>query len=473
MNVYDSDRMEDVLAPIGYAPTDEPNDADMVIINTCHIREKASEKLFSELGRLRIMKEKRLIDGKSTVIAVAGCVAQAEGAEIIKRAPYVDIVLGPQTYHRLPEMVARATRAEAIASSRSAPKSKPLQSQIVGQLKGRGILDIEFPDEPKFDHLPEVKAKGFSAFLSVQEGCDKFCTFCVVPYTRGAEFSRPLEDVLREAQKVASGGVKEITLLGQNVNAYHGEKVKGQDGSEIGLGYLIREMAKIEGLERIRYTTSHPIDMDDDLIAAHGEIDQLMPFLHLPVQSGSDRILSSMNRHHKIDDYRRVVDKLMTARADLKLSSDFIVGFPGESDEDFQATLDLAREFQFIQAYSFKYSPRPGTPGASLPVQIPEDVKSERLAALQELLGQNQTSFNQASLDKVMPVLFDRQGRNDGQLVGRSPFMQPVHVQAPKSLFGQIAEVKVTSVHANSLGGEIVSDMSAGSPDFNEERASA
>jgi tRNA-2-methylthio-N6-dimethylallyladenosine synthase len=307
----------------------------------------------------------------------------------------------------------------------------------------------------------------------VQEGCDKFCTFCVVPYTRGAEFSRPLGDVLREAQKVASGGVKEITLLGQNVNAYHGEKVKGQDGIEIGLGYLIREMAKIEGLERIRYTTSHPIDMDDDLIAAHGEIDQLMPFLHLPVQSGSDRILSSMNRHHKIDDYRRVVDKLMTARADLKLSSDFIVGFPGESDEDLQATLDLAREFQFIQAYSFKYSPRPGTPGASLPVQIPEDVKSERLAALQELLGQNQTSFNQASLDKVMPVLFDRQGRNDGQLVGRSPFMQPVHVQAPKSLFGQIAEVKVTSVHANSLGGEIVSDMSAGSPDFNEERAGA
>jgi tRNA-2-methylthio-N6-dimethylallyladenosine synthase len=455
MNVYDSDRMADVLAPLGYGMATTPDEADMVIINTCHIREQASEKLFSELGRLRNIKQAREGKGKSTVIAVAGCVAQAVGAEIIKRAPYVDIVLGPQTYHRLPEMVARATR----------------KGDRDG--KHKGILDIEFPDEPKFDHLPEVIAKGSSAFLSVQEGCDKFCTFCVVPYTRGAEFSRAIEDVLGEACKLTSGGVKEITLLGQNVNAYHGEKIKGETGSEVGLGYLIRRLAEIDGLERLRYMTSHPIDMDDDLIAAHGDVRELMPFLHLPVQTGSDRVLSRMNRHHKIADYHRIVDKLLTASPDLKISSDFIVGFPGESDKDFDETLHLVGRVKFLQSYSFKYSPRPGTPGALMENQIPHDVMSERLAALQDLLVQQQTAFNQQSIGNTVPVLFDRRGRLEGQLVGRSPYMQPVHIEASDDYFGQIADIKLLNATSNSLGGEIAShDISADFP-IVEERASA
>jgi tRNA-2-methylthio-N6-dimethylallyladenosine synthase len=447
MNVYDSDRMADVLAPIGYASTDTPEDADMVIINTCHIREQASEKLFSELGRLRNMKVKREDKGQSTVIAVAGCVAQAAGAEIIKRAPYVDIVLGPQTYHRLPEMVAKATRAEGGGTH-------------------KGILDIEFPEEPKFDHLPKVVAKGASAFLSVQEGCDKFCTFCVVPYTRGAEYSRAVEDVVAEAKTLASGGAKEITLLGQNVNAYHGEKIKGETGSEAGLGYLIRRLAEIDGVERLRYMTSHPIDMDDDLIAAHGEVPALMPFLHLPVQTGSDRMLSRMNRHHKIEEYYRIVEKLLGGRPDLKISSDFIVGFPGETDKDFEDTMQFVRDIKFLQAYSFKYSPRPGTPGALMADQISEEVMGIRLAALQDLLVQHQVAFNQASVGQVMPVLFDRRGRNEGQLVGRSPFMQPVHVLASDDYFGQIADVKLIKATSNSLGGEVV-------PAHFDERASA
>ena len=455
MNVYDSNRMADVLAALGYVSADGPDDADMIILNTCHIREKAAEKLFSELGRLRNIKERRLASGSSTVIAVAGCVAQAEGAEIINCAPFVDIVLGPQTYHRLPEMVARASRA------------------ATGPQKNKGILDIEFPDEPKFDHLPEVTAKGFSAFLSVQEGCDKFCTFCVVPYTRGAEFSRPFEDVINEARTVAAGGVKEITLLGQNVNAYHGEAIKGEPGSEAGLGLLIRQLAKIERIARIRYTTSHPIDMADDLIAAHGDVGELMPFLHLPIQSGSDRILSRMNRYHRIDDYRRIVDKLLAVRPDMKLSSDFIVGFPGERDEDFEATMKLADEFQFIQTYSFKYSPRPGTPGALMQDQIPEFLQSERLVVLQELLEKNQMTFNQESVGNVVSVLFDRRGRKDGQLVGRTPYMQPVHVQASDKMFGQIAEVKLTTAHANSLGGELVTVANQPSPMNEIERVSA
>lgn len=458
MNVYDSDRMSDVLAPIGYAATDTPDDADMVIINTCHIREQASEKLFSELGRLRKIRQKRQGKGKSTIIAVAGCVAQAAGAEIIKRAPYVDIVLGPQTYHRLPEMVARATRAQNNGE------------------KHNGILDIEFPAEPKFDHLPEVKAKGASAYLSVQEGCDKFCTFCVVPYTRGAEYSRAVDDVVDEAKIVAARGAREIMLLGQNVNAYHGEKVKGASGSEAGLGYLIRKIAEVEGIDRIRYLTSHPIDMDDDLIAAHSEVPALMPFLHLPVQSGSDRILSRMNRHHKVADYHRVVEKLLVGRPDLKISSDFIIGFPGETDQDFADTIKLVRDVQFQQAYSFKYSSRPGTPGAVMEDQIPEDVKSERLAVLQGLLSEHQIAFNQASVGKTMPVLFDRRGREAGQLVGRSPYMQPVHAAAPESLFGQIVDVKLLSATSNSLAGEInlseISSVSSLSPSH-EERASA
>ena len=441
MNVYDSHRMKDVLAPLGYAPSAEADGADMVIINTCHIREKAAEKLYSELGRLRKLKQAREVEGQSTILAVAGCVAQAEGAEIVRRAPYVDIVLGPQTYHRLPEMIARATRA---SEANNKPGNKPG--------KGSGVLDIEFPAEPKFDHLPEISVDGVSAFLSVQEGCDKFCTFCVVPYTRGAEFSRPGGAVLAEAQGMVDKGVKEITLLGQNVNAYH---------ADTGLAGLIRQLAEIDGLERIRYTTSHPADMDDDLIAVHGEVEKLPPFLHLPVQSGSDRVLAAMNRRHTIAEYRHTIDKLRVAQSKLKLSSDFIVGFPGESDKDFEATALLARELGFIQAYSFKYSPRPGTPGAMMGNQVPEEVKSERLAQLQEILTDNQNRFNQSCIDQVMPVLIDRPGRKDGQFAGRSPYMQPVHVtlagRDADDVYGQIVDLRITDAGANSLTGTLVS----------------
>ncbi len=434
MNVYDSDRMKDVLAPLGFVASEEADDADMIIVNTCHIREKAAEKLFSELGRYRQMKELRRENGQSTVIAVAGCVAQAAGAEILKRAPFVDIVLGPQTYHRLPEMIARASRAGENSES------------------GR-VLEIDFPEEPKFDHLPENTAKGHSAFLSVQEGCDKFCTFCVVPYTRGAEFSRPVKDVLAEAGLLAAHGVKEITLLGQNVNAYHGDDAAGK--GETGLGGLIRRVAEIEGIERLRYTTSHPVDMDEELIAAHGEVEQLMPFLHLPVQSGSDRVLRAMNRNHGIGDFRRLHDRLMAAQPNLKLSSDFIVGFPGESDDDFEATMRLAGEIGFIQAYSFKYSPRPGTPGATMDNKVPDDVMGERLGRLQDLLTSNQTVFNQSCIGESMPVLLDRKGRKEGQFAGRSPFMQPVHLQAPEEYFGRIVNIRVTEAFSNSLAGTL------------------
>ena len=437
MNVYDSDRMVDVLAPVGYVVTDSPENADMVIINTCHIREQASEKLFSELGRLRKIKAKRGDAGKTTVIAVAGCVAQAVGEEVLKRAPYVDIVVGPQTYHRLPEMVAQATR--------------------LGDNKiNKGVLDIEFPEKTKFDFLPNVVAKGTSAFLSIQEGCDKFCTFCVVPYTRGAEYSRVVEDIIFEAKCLIRGGVKELTLLGQNVNAYHGKKTRDDSGNEVGLGYLIRCLSEIPGIERLRYMTSHPIDMDDDLILAHGEVAALMPFLHLPVQSGSDRILKRMNRHHEVADYRRIIDKLLIQRPELKFSSDFIIGFPGETDADFESTLKLVREIKFLQSYSFKYSPRPGTPGALMGEEVPEHVKSERLSVLQELLVQHQTTFNQGSVGTVMPVLFDRRGRKANQIVGRSPFMQPIHVQASNEYFGQIVDVRLLDATPNSLRGEVV-----------------
>jgi tRNA-2-methylthio-N6-dimethylallyladenosine synthase len=437
MNVYDSDRMADVLAPEGYVVTDSPENADMVVINTCHIREQASEKLFSELGRLRKIKSKRSDAGKTTVIAVAGCVAQAVGEEVLKRAPYVDIVLGPQTYHRLPEMVARVTR--------------------LGNNKiNKGVLDIEFPEKTKFDFLPNVVAKGASAFLSIQEGCDKFCTFCVVPYTRGAEYSRVVEDIIFEAKSLISGGVKELTLLGQNVNAYHGKKTRNDSGNEVGLGYLIRCLSEISGVERLRYMTSHPIDMDDDLIFTHGEVASLMPFLHLPVQSGSDRVLKRMNRHHEVADYHRVIDKLLTQRSELKFSSDFIVGFPGETDADFESTLKLVREIKFLQSYSFKYSPRPGTPGALMGEDVPEHIKSERLSILQDLLVQHQTAFNQESVGTVMPVLFDRRGRKADQIVGRSPFMQPVHVKASNEYFGQIVDVNLLSATPNSLSGDVV-----------------
>jgi tRNA-2-methylthio-N6-dimethylallyladenosine synthase len=423
MNVYDSQRMTDALKPLGFAPSDDLASAGLIVINTCHIREKAAEKLYSELGRYRELKEDRAKAGRPMAIAVAGCVAQAEGAEILKRMPYVDIVVGPQSYHRLPEMVSKALGAGV-----------------------RGQIDLDFPAEPKFDHLPQPRAEGPSAFLTIQEGCDKFCTFCVVPYTRGAEYSRPLADVLAEAEALVASGARELTLLGQNVNAYHG-------GTN--LGGLVRRLAEIPRLERIRYTTSHPIDVDDELIAAHGEVPALMPFLHLPVQSGSDRMLEKMNRHHRVALYMEKVERLMAARSDLRLSTDFIVGFPGESDADFDATLRLAQDVGFIQAYSFKYSARPGTPAATMPQQVPEDVKSERLARLQDVLNANQHRFNQETVGRTLPVLFDRPGRHPGQLVGRTPYMQPVHAQAPQSLLGEVAEVRITERHQNSLSGTL------------------
>jgi tRNA-2-methylthio-N6-dimethylallyladenosine synthase len=436
MNVYDSARMADVLAPLGYDSADGPEDADMVILNTCHIREKAAEKVFSELGRLRRLKARKQAEGGGMILAVAGCVAQAEGEEILRRAPYVDIVLGPQTYHRLPEMVAQAARA------------------------GGAVLDTEFPAEPKFDHLPDARAEGTSAFLSVQEGCDKFCTFCVVPYTRGAEYSRPAVAVLAEARNLASQGVRELTLLGQNVNGWHGE---AEDGSLWTLGRLVRALAEVDGLERLRYTTSHPRDMDDDLIAAHAEVPQLMPFLHLPVQSGSDRILAAMNRRHDRAEYLRLVERLKTARPDLALSSDFIVGFPGETKADFDETMALVRQVGFVQTYSFKYSPRPGTPAAAMEIQVAEPVKEERLAQLQALLHEQTIAFNHSCVGREMAVLLDRPGRHAGQLVGRSPYMQPVHVSVGEqaaAMTGRIVPVRVTAVHPNSLAATVIADDS-------------
>ena len=437
MNVYDSARMADVLAPLGYAPADSPRGADMVILNTCHIREKAAEKVFSELGRLRPFKDEKQAAGGRMLIAVAGCVAQAEGEEILRRAPQVDVVLGPQSYHRLPELVARATRAA-----------------------GGGVLDTDFPVESKFDHLPEETApRGPAAFLTVQEGCDKFCTFCVVPYTRGAEHSRPGAAVVAEAERLVAAGAVEITLLGQNVNAYHGV---ASDGSTWGLGRLIRRLAEIDGLARIRYTTSHPRDLDDELIAAHGEVTKLMPYLHLPVQSGSDRILQAMNRRHAAADYLRLVERLRAARPDLALSSDFIVGFPGESDADFDATLSLVTEVGYAQAYSFKYSPRPGTPAATAAPQVPEPLKAERLARLQALLGAQQAAFNDATRGRTLPVLLERPGRKIGQLLGRSPFMQAVHLTAPAGLLSRIVPVTIVAARPNSLAGRLAEGDASG-----------
>jgi tRNA-2-methylthio-N6-dimethylallyladenosine synthase len=421
-----------LMAPLGYAPAATPEGADLVILNTCHIREKAAEKTFSELGTIRRLKRAREQQGGRMIVAVAGCVAQAEGAEILERAPYVDIVFGPQAYHRLPEMVARALRAS-----------------------GEQVLDTSFPAEPKFDYLPETSAApGVSAFLTVQEGCDRFCTFCVVPYTRGAEYSRPAAEIIVEARRLANAGAREITLLGQNVNAYHGAAPKGEGrGGEWRLGELIRGLAGIPGIARLRYTTSHPKDVDDGLIAAHREVPQLMPFLHLPVQSGSDRVLAAMNRRHTADEYRRTVERLRRARPDLALSSDFIVGFPGESAADFAATLDLVREIGFAQAFSFKYSPRPGTPAATASDQVPEPVKAERLAVLQALLHDQQRAFNEASVGRVLPVLFEKPGRHEGQLVGRSPYLQSVHADAEIDRIGEILPVTIRAAGPNSLSG--------------------
>ena len=439
MNVYDSARMTDVLAPLGYAVTDTAAGADMVILNTCHIREKAAEKVYSDLGRLRELKQEKDAKGETLLLGVAGCVAQAEGDEIAHRAPFVDMVFGPQTYHRLPEMVAKALRA----------------AQKDGGVR-QTVLDTEFPAEPKFDQLPAPTAQGVTAFLSIQEGCDKFCTFCVVPYTRGAEYSRPAASVIAEAKGLVAQGVRELTLLGQNVNAYHGE---GLDGREWSFSRLIRALADIDGLARIRYTTSHPNDMDDDLIAAHGDLPQLMPFLHLPVQSGSDTVLEAMNRKYTADDFRRVVDRLREARPDLALSSDFIVGFPGESDADFEATMALVREIGFAMAYSFKYSRRPGTPASVIAKQVSEDVKTARLDALLALLLDQQRAFNAAQVGCELDVLFAAPGRHDGQAMGRSPYLQAVHVEAGDrvaGLIGQIARVRVLSAATNSLAGELL-----------------
>jgi tRNA-2-methylthio-N6-dimethylallyladenosine synthase len=442
MNVYDSARMADVLAPLGYSTAESPADADMVILNTCHIREKASEKVFSELGRLRQARAERAETGADMIIAVAGCVAQAEGAEIMRRAPDVDIVLGPQTYHRLPEMVARATRARSAKDGNGR--------------KGAGVLDTDFPPESKFDHLPAPAInpgadQAVAAFLAVQEGCDKFCTFCVVPYTRGAEFSRPVAQVVQEARALVAAGAREINLLGQNVNAYHGE---APDGSEWGLGRLVRHLAdSVDGLKRIRYTTSHPRDMDDDLIAAHAEVPQLMPFLHLPVQSGSDRVLEAMNRQHKARRYYDIVEKLRAARPDMALSSDFIVGFPGESETDFAATMKLVEEIGFAQAFSFNYSIRPGTPGAAMENQVPEAVKNERLQRLQAVLNAQQVAFNRAMIGRVLPVLLEKPGKRAGQLVGRSPYLQAVHVMADRSEIGRVVDLHIDDIGHFSMSG--------------------
>lgn len=428
MNVYDSERMRDVLAPLGYVETSGPEDADLVILNTCHIREKAAEKVYSELGRIRQMKHARAAKGAEMLIAVAGCVAQAEGEEIVRRAPAVDLVFGPQTYHRLPQLLARKAGGE------------------------RAIVETEFPAEEKFEGLKNraQPVKSVAAFLTVQEGCDKFCTFCVVPYTRGAEFSRPVEQVLGEARRLAAQGVREFTLLGQNVNAYHGLDAQGR---AVGLAGLVAELSLIEGIERLRYTTSHPRDMTDDLIAAHAENARLMPYLHLPVQSGSDPILKAMNRGHTAAQYLRLLEKVRAARPDMAISGDFIVGFPGETEKDFEATLALVREVRYASAFSFKYSPRPGTPAAEHERQVSEKEKSARLQELQALIHSQQTAFNAALVGRTVAVLLEKPGRDPGQIVGRSPYLQSVHLQADSALIGRIVDTHITGVGTNSLSG--------------------
>ncbi len=432
MNVYDSARMADALARDGYVETTNQDEADLVLLNTCHIREKAAEKVYSALGRLSRTKKRREAEGREFMIGVAGCVAQAEGDEIIRREPSVDLVIGPQSYHRLPE---------ALKKARSG---------------GGRSVETDFTIEDKFEHLPNpdkktTQARGVAAFLTVQEGCDKFCTFCVVPYTRGAEISRPLEQIVQEAQNLADAGVRELTLLGQNVNAWHGVD---DEGNEAGLGALLHRLSKIEGIARLRYTTSHPRDMDDALIDAHANLPALMPYLHLPVQSGSDRILKAMNRKHTAADYIALVKRIRDANPDLALSGDFIVGFPGETDEDFEATMRLVREVGYAQCFSFKYSPRPGTPGADMDNHVPEDVKTERLARLQELLVQQQRDFAKACIGKEIDLLLEKPGREPGQLVGRSPWLQAVIIDAKTSKIGDIIRVRITSAGPNSLFAE-------------------
>ncbi|HTO33915.1 MAG TPA: tRNA (N6-isopentenyl adenosine(37)-C2)-methylthiotransferase MiaB [Pararhizobium sp.] len=439
MNVYDSDRMTDALAKDGYVSTDVMEDADLVLLNTCHIREKAAEKVYSALGRLRDLKKKKAGEGREMMIGVAGCVAQAEGDEILRRAPAVDLVIGPQTYHRLPEALKRVRRGERV-------------------------LETDYAIEDKFEHLPapdkaKTRARGVTAFLTVQEGCDKFCTFCVVPYTRGSEVSRPVAQIVAEARKLVEGGVREITLLGQNVNAWHGvgPDDASPDGSKWGLGELLHRLSEIEGLARLRYTTSHPRDMDDSLIAAHRDLPQLMPYLHLPIQSGSNRILKAMNRRHTTAEYIALIARIKAARPDLALSGDFIVGFPGEADEDFEDTLRLVETVGYAQAFSFKYSTRPGTPGADLDDQVPEDVKAKRLERLQALLLKQQNDFAQACIGKTIDLLLEKPGRMPGQLIGRSPWLQSVNVDAMSSQIGDIISVRITGAGPNSLFAEVVS----------------
>ena len=427
MNVYDSERMMEALESEGYVETPSLENADLVILNTCHIREKAAEKVYSDLGRVRDIKIARQRAGKNTVVTVAGCVAQAEGAEIAARQPAVDIVIGPQSYHRLAELIGRtATSKEAI-------------------------VETEFTENEKFEVLPKARRSATpSAFLTVQEGCDKFCTFCVVPYTRGQEFSRPVAQIIAEAHKLVEAGAREITLLGQNVNAYHGA---GTSGCDVSLAGLIRELAAVDGLKRLRYMTSHPRDMSDDLIAAHCDVEQLMPFLHLPVQSGSDRMLAVMNRKHTAQEYATLISRIRKARPDIALSSDFIVGFPGETEDDVEATMSLVRDIGFAQSFSFKYSPRPGTPAADRDDQIPEDVKTDRLLRLQAVLEKQQVQFNAASVGRNMPVLIERTGRDAGQLVGRTPYLQLIHVEGAAGLVGQVTPVSVTGFRQMSLSG--------------------
>ena len=437
MNVYDAQRMVDTLAPEGFVETANADDADLVILNTCHIREKASEKVYSELGRLRVAKDEAARAGRKMNIVVAGCVAQAEGNEIIRRAPVVDVVVGPQSYHHLPQLLAHA------------------------KTHGRA-LETEFPVDDKFGFLPPpmpsaIRARGISSFVTVQEGCDKFCTFCVVPYTRGAEVSRPVARIFDEVSRLADNGVREITLIGQNVNAYHGE---GPDGRPWPLGKLLHRLAEVPGIVRLRYSTSHPLDVDDSLIEAHRDLAALMPFVHLPVQSGSDRILAAMNRKHTADEYRRVIDRFRGASQDIAFSSDFIVGFPGETEEDFAATLALVMQIGYAGAYSFKYSRRPGTPAAEMQETVSAADMDERLVRLQELIDSQQSAFNKATIGKTVDVLFERAARNPGQIVGRTAYLQPAHVMAPEDIIGQILPVTIDSLERYSLLGVLAKSAS-------------
>lgn len=431
MNVYDGQRMADILSHQGYEETATPEGADLILLNTCHIRDRAVQKVYSELGKLRDIKNAQTAEGQETKIVVAGCVAQAEGAEIQHRQPAVDLVVGPQAYHRLPELLAEAAR--------------------------KRVVDTDLPIEDKFGFLPApkpqiIRARGVSAFVTVQEGCDKFCAFCVVPYTRGAEFSRPVAQVLTEVERLAEAGVRDVTLIGQNVNAYHGE---GPDGAVWGLARLMRRVAEVPGIARIRYTTSHPRDMDDDLIAAHRDLPQAMPFLHLPVQAGSDRILAAMNRKHTGDEYRRLIERIRSARPDIALSSDFIVGFPGETDADFEDTIRLVDEIGFASSYSFKYSPRPGTPAAELHAQIPREVMDERLYRLQERIEHHRQAFNAAMVGRTVDVLLERAGRYPGQLAGKSPYLQAVQIESETNQIGDIVQVTIERISTNSLFGRL------------------